>query len=250
MASDSELVRRLQEFLRSSDLTTTTTAAVRRQLEEEFGVDLSGKKAFIREQVDLFLQNQFDDDGRGEEGHQGGGAQDEENGGVKEEDDEGGGEEGEGDGEEEEDDDEAEEGTSNGKGGGTKGYSSKERPYLHFMVVKQLWVHIHEQGLDKAYLAFVFKRCCHAYFVISIAGQVSLVTFLSGTPDSQAESALSRADVVKRMWHYIKENKLQDPTDKRQIICDEKLKELFSVDTFHGFTVPKLLAPHFVKAEH
>lgn len=53
--SDSELVERLREVLRSSDLNTTTTAALRRRLEEDFGTDLSDKKAFIREQVDLFL---------------------------------------------------------------------------------------------------------------------------------------------------------------------------------------------------
>lgn len=42
---------------------------------------------------------------------------------------------------------------------------------------------------------------------------------------------------------------LKDPSDKRRILCDEKLKELFDVDTFVGFTVSKLLATHFIKAE-
>lgn len=40
---------------------------------------------------------------------------------------------------------------------------------------------------------------------------------------------------------------MKDPSDKRRIICDEKLKELFDVDTFNGFTVTKLLAVHFLK---
>ncbi|GLU19980.1 hypothetical protein SLE2022_361990 [Rubroshorea leprosula] len=71
----------------------------------------------------------------------------------------------------------------------------------------------------------------------------ALVKFL-GT----GENALSRADVIKRMWDYIKENNLQDPSDKRKVICDEKLKELFDVDSFTGFTVSKLLASHFVKS--
>ncbi|XP_056160830.1 uncharacterized protein LOC115672594 isoform X3 [Syzygium oleosum] len=61
------------------------------------------------------------------------------------------------------------------------------------------------------------------------------------------ESALSRADVVKRMWDYIKQNDLQDPSDKRRVICDEKLRELFEVDSFTGFSVSKLLTAHFVK---
>ncbi|OMP01565.1 hypothetical protein COLO4_11723 [Corchorus olitorius] len=63
------------------------------------------------------------------------------------------------------------------------------------------------------------------------------------------ENALSRADVVKRMWEYIKQNDLQDPSDKRRIICDDKLKELFEVDSFTGFTISKLLTTHFIKME-
>lgn len=59
MVSDSELVDRLREFLSTSDLTTTTTTSVRRKLEEDFGIDLSDKKVFIREQVDLYLESQF-----------------------------------------------------------------------------------------------------------------------------------------------------------------------------------------------
>ncbi|KAL9661676.1 hypothetical protein QQ045_026502 [Rhodiola kirilowii] len=63
------------------------------------------------------------------------------------------------------------------------------------------------------------------------------------------ESELPRSEVVKRIWAYIKENSLQDPSDKRQISCDEKLKELFKVDSFHGFTVSKLLTAHLTKVE-
>ncbi|KAK6241013.1 hypothetical protein SCA6_006402 [Theobroma cacao] len=63
------------------------------------------------------------------------------------------------------------------------------------------------------------------------------------------ENALSRADVVKRMWEYIKQNDLQDPSDKRRILCDDKLKELLEVDSFNGFTIPKLLTTHFIKME-
>lgn len=58
MVSDSELVGRLREFLSTSDLDTTTTASVRRKLEEDFGIDLSDRKLFIREQIDIYLQSQ------------------------------------------------------------------------------------------------------------------------------------------------------------------------------------------------
>ncbi|KAK9691152.1 hypothetical protein RND81_09G179800 [Saponaria officinalis] len=61
------------------------------------------------------------------------------------------------------------------------------------------------------------------------------------------ETTLSRAEAVKRIWGYIKENDLQDPSDKRRILCDEKLKELFEVDTFNGFSVSKYLTAHLSK---
>lgn len=57
MVSDSDLVTQLREILRSSDLETTTPASVRRQLEEYFGVELTDKKAFVREQIDAFLES-------------------------------------------------------------------------------------------------------------------------------------------------------------------------------------------------
>lgn len=56
MVSETELVQRLREFLSTSDLNQTTTAIVRRKLEEDFGIDLSDRKAFIREQVYIYLQ--------------------------------------------------------------------------------------------------------------------------------------------------------------------------------------------------
>lgn len=57
MVSDLDLVTRLREILRSSDLDTTTPASVRRQLEEDFGVDLTDKKGFVRDQIDAFLES-------------------------------------------------------------------------------------------------------------------------------------------------------------------------------------------------
>lgn len=72
----------------------------------------------------------------------------------------------------------------------------------------------------------------------------ALVKFLG-----DGENSLSRADVVKRLWEYINHNDLQDPSDKRRVICDEKLKELFEVDSFEDTSVSKLLTNHFIKAE-
>ena len=43
---------------------------------------------------------------------------------------------------------------------------------------------------------------------------------------------MARTEIVKAMWVYIKQNNLQNPTDKREILLDEKMKAVFGVDTF------------------
>ena len=37
----------------------------------------------------------------------------------------------------------------------------------------------------------------------------------------------SRTEVPKKVWIYIKEHNLQNPVDKRKIVCDETLQKLF-----------------------
>jgi upstream activation factor subunit UAF30 len=41
----------------------------------------------------------------------------------------------------------------------------------------------------------------------------------------------SRVDVTKFLCKYIKDNTLQNPEDRRQILCDEKLASLLKIDT-------------------
>ncbi|KAJ1895929.1 hypothetical protein LPJ66_004295 [Kickxella alabastrina] len=57
----------------------------------------------------------------------------------------------------------------------------------------------------------------------------------------------ARTDVVKNLWKYIKEKDLQDPADKRYILCDTQLKTLFEVDRLYMYTMNKLLNQHLVK---
>jgi chromatin remodeling complex protein RSC6 len=56
---------------------------------------------------------------------------------------------------------------------------------------------------------------------------------------------ISRGEVVSKMWAYIKANNLQNPTNKREIVADDKLKPIFggkaSVDMFE---MNKHLANH------
>lgn len=352
MVSDTELAEYLGQVLRTADLTTTTNAILRKQLEEHFGVDLSGKKAFIREQVDLYLQNLENDAGEDEEAGKQSGAVDAQNGNDSEE---GGdaeeGDEGEVEEEEEADDDDEDNsgaGGSNGKSRKKKGSNKSDKdvkrkgggftklcslsPQLQKFVgepelartevVKRIWAYIRKHDLQdpsnrrkiicdanlngifnvKSIDMFQMNKALSKHIWPLDSSDVSTTAkekekekekqgkrpkkraeeeeeeeddeedepskkekrrktgttgFLAPLPISDALSKfvgtgvteMSRADVVKTMWDYIKQNKLQDPSDKRRIICDGKLKELFEVDSFHGFTVAKLLGPHFIKSE-
>ena len=42
----------------------------------------------------------------------------------------------------------------------------------------------------------------------------------------------ARTEIVKAIWAYVRENNLQNPTDKREIILDDTLKRLFPCDRF------------------
>ncbi|CAN6309210.1 unnamed protein product [Urochloa humidicola] len=333
MVSDPELVERLQEVLRSSDLNTTTTAALRRRLEEDFGADLSHKKAFIREQVDLYLaevaakaepevvKEEEPEEVKEEEPEEAAVPKEEE---PEPETEEGEGEEEE---EEEEEDDEEDSGGARKKQRSDKGNGGKKRgggftklcslsPALQEFVgaselartevVKKLWAYIREHSLQDhsnkrkilpdERLKKIFnvnsidmfqmnKALTKHIWPLNSEGPASpdrstpkekpqkrdrnegkkqkggssgsgsgLLVPLQLSDDlvkfiGTGESMLSRSDVVKRMWEYIKENNLQDPSDRRKIICDEKLKDLLQVESFTGFTVSKLLAPHFTKTK-
>ncbi|ESK93649.1 swib mdm2 domain protein [Moniliophthora roreri MCA 2997] len=55
---------------------------------------------------------------------------------------------------------------------------------------------------------------------------------------------LSRPQVVKQLWNYIKENERQNPQNKREIICDDKLRAVFNADKIDMFKMNKVLGQH------
>src|SRR5215210_2825998 len=55
---------------------------------------------------------------------------------------------------------------------------------------------------------------------------------------------LPRPEVVSKVWDYIKRNNLQNPTNKREIVADEKLRAVFSKDRVTMFEMNKHLAQH------
>ena len=55
---------------------------------------------------------------------------------------------------------------------------------------------------------------------------------------------LSRPEVVKRIWAYLKEKKLQDPENKQYFVPDKKMEPIFGKDKVRAFGMAKFLKAH------
>jgi len=55
---------------------------------------------------------------------------------------------------------------------------------------------------------------------------------------------MARTAIVKSLWVYIKENDLQNPEDKREILLDDGMKAVFGVDSFTMFSMNKYIGAH------
>jgi len=61
----------------------------------------------------------------------------------------------------------------------------------------------------------------NAAFMAALAPSESLAAVVGSNP-------LPRTQIIKKIWEYIKKNKLQDSKNRRMINADEKLKVLFA----------------------
>lgn len=77
-----------------------------------------------------------------------------------------------------------------------------------------------------------------AYFVCS--------SFASLTHSSKTKFVLQ---IVKQLWAYIRKYNLQDPNNKRKIICNDELRLVFETDCTDMFKMNKLLAKHIIALE-
>jgi len=55
---------------------------------------------------------------------------------------------------------------------------------------------------------------------------------------------MPRTEVVKKIWDYIKKNKLQDSKNRRNINADGKLKPIFGKDQISMFELAKVVNKH------
>ncbi len=76
----------------------------------------------------------------------------------------------------------------------------------------------------------------------------ALLKPLNLSPELEAvvgKGPMSRGQVVKKLWEYIKKNGLQDQQNRRNINADEKLKKLFGgKGTVNMFEMTKLVSAH------
>lgn len=81
------------------------------------------------------------------------------------------------------------------------------------------------------------KRTPNAAFMKAMTPSPQLAAIVGAQP-------LPRTDVTKKVWEYIKKNKLQDEKEKRVIIADAKLKEIFGKAKADMFEMTKLINAH------
>lgn len=63
------------------------------------------------------------------------------------------------------------------------------------------------------------------------------------------QPTMPRTEIVKQLWAYIRKNNLQDPNNKRKIICNDELRLVFETDCTDMFKMNKLLAKHILPLE-
>jgi chromatin remodeling complex protein RSC6 len=81
------------------------------------------------------------------------------------------------------------------------------------------------------------KRTPNAAFMKPMTPSATLAAVVGVKP-------LPRTEVTKKVWEYIKKNKLQDAANKRMINADAKLKDIFKKPQVSMFEMTKLISDH------
>jgi len=81
------------------------------------------------------------------------------------------------------------------------------------------------------------KRAPSAAFMKAMTPSAALAAVIG-------DKAMPRTEVTKKLWEYIKKNKLQDQAKKTMINADAKLKEIFKKAQVSMFEMTKLVSAH------
>lgn len=55
---------------------------------------------------------------------------------------------------------------------------------------------------------------------------------------------MARTDVVKELWNYIRENDLQNPENRKEILLDKAMRDVFGCQQFTMFSMNKYIGAH------
>jgi chromatin remodeling complex protein RSC6 len=81
------------------------------------------------------------------------------------------------------------------------------------------------------------KRKPNAAFMKAMTPSAALAAIIGSAP-------MPRTEVTKKVWEYIKKNKLQDAVNRRMINADAKLREIFKKAQVSMFEMTKLISNH------
>jgi len=81
------------------------------------------------------------------------------------------------------------------------------------------------------------KRTPNAAFMKAMTPSAALAAIIGAKP-------VPRTEVTKKVWEYIKANKLQDAAKRTMINADAKLKEIFKKAQVSMFEMTKLINGH------
>ena len=81
------------------------------------------------------------------------------------------------------------------------------------------------------------KRAPNAAFMKAMTPSAALAAIVGA-------AALPRTEVTKKVWEYIKKNKLQDAANKRMVNADDKLKGIFGKSQVSMFEMAGLIGKH------
>ena len=81
------------------------------------------------------------------------------------------------------------------------------------------------------------KKAANSKFMAPVTPSEKLAAIVGAAP-------IPRTEITKRLWAYIKKNKLQDSKNKRNINADDKLKPIFKKNQVTMFEMTKLVSKH------
>ena len=81
------------------------------------------------------------------------------------------------------------------------------------------------------------KRKPNAAFMKALTPSTALADVVGTGP-------LPRTQAIQKLWAYIKRNNLQNPKNKRNIVADDKLKDLFGKKEVTMFELAKIVNKH------